>query len=198
MEPPIGAEPEERTASVAEANVAAIVGVLPALAVLVVAYGLVWGWGALGDGWGALVEPFWRFLLLIVGGVVAHEALHGIAWRLAGAEAGSVSFGFQLKTLTPYAHSSAPMTATAYRIGAVTPGLVLGVVPAVAGLALGAGAVFWFGVIFTLVAGGDALILWLLRGVPGDRRVADHPSKPGCLVLPESDGVPERAGGGAV
>jgi hypothetical protein len=174
---------EERTASVAEANVAAIVGVLPPLAVLVAAYGFVWGWGALGDGFDALSDPLWRFLVLIVGGVVAHEALHGIAWRLAGAEAGSVRFGFQVKTLTPYAHSNAPMTATAYRIGAVTPGLVLGVIPAVAGLVLGVGAVFWYGVIFTLVAGGDALILWLLRGVPGDRRVADHPSKPGCLIF---------------
>jgi hypothetical protein len=39
--------------------------------------------------------------------------------------------------------------------------------------------------IFTLAAGGDALILWLLRGVPAGRLVRDHPSKPGCLVLPE-------------
>ena len=198
MEEPQTAEAEERTASVAEANVAAIVGVLPPLALLLVAYGFVWGAGALGDGFDALVDPLWRFLLLVVGSVVVHEALHGIAWRLAGAAAGSVSFGFQVKTLTPYAHSSAPMTATAYRIGAVTPGVVLGLVPAVAGLMLGAGAVFWYGVIFTLVAGGDALILWLLRGVPGDRLVADHPSKPGCLVLPKSDGAPERTGAGAV
>ena len=65
------------------------------------------------------------------------------------------------------------------------PGVVLGVAPALAGLVLGAGDVFWFGFIFTLAAGGDALILWLLRGVPGDRLVRDHPTKPGCLVLPE-------------
>ena len=174
---------EERTASVAQANVAAIVGVLPPLAVLAVGYGLAWGWGALGDGFDALVEPFWRFLLLFAGGVVVHEALHGIAWRLAGAASGSVRFGFQWKTLTPYAHSTEPMSARAYRIGAVTPGLVLGLGPALVGLAVGAGAMFWFGLLFTLAAGGDALILWLLRGVPGYRLVKDHPSKPGCLVL---------------
>ena len=169
----------------AQANVAALVGVLPGLAALVVVYGLVWGWGALGDGFNDLIEPLWRFVLLFAGGVLAHEALHGIAWRLAGAERGSVRLGFQLKTLTPYAHSSAPMTARAYRIGALTPGVLLGVIPALAGLALGAGAVFWFGLLFTLAAGGDALILWLLRGVDGRRLVADHPTKPGCLVLPE-------------
>lgn len=176
---------EERTATVAKANVAALAGVLPPLVVLAVVYGLVWGWTALGNGGLDLIEPLWRFLLIFLGGVLAHEALHAIAWRLAGAERGSVSLGFQLKTLTPYAHSNAPMSARAYRIGAVTPGLVLGAIPAVVGLALGAGAVFLFGLFFTLAAGGDALILWLLRGVSGDRLVKDHPSKPGCLVLGE-------------
>jgi hypothetical protein len=184
----VPADAEERTATVAKANVAALVGVLPPLVVLAVAYGLVWGWAALGAGFDALVSPLWRFLLIFLGGVLAHEALHGIAWRLAGAKRGSVSLGFQLKTLTPYAHSDAPMSARAYRIGAVTPGLVLGAIPAVVGLALGASAVFWFGLFFTLAAGGDALILWLLRGVPGDRLVRDHPSKPGCLVLDERAG----------
>jgi len=176
---------EERTATVAKANVAALVGVLPALVVLVAVYGLVWGWGALGAGFDALASPLWRFLLLFVAGVLVHEVLHGVAWRLAGAVRGSVSLGFQVQTLTPYAHSSAPMSARAYRIGAVTPGIVLGVVPALAGLVLGAGDVFWFGLIFTLAAGGDALILWLLRGVSADRLVKDHPTKPGCIVLPE-------------
>lgn len=179
---------EARTASVAQANVAALVGVLPVLAILVVAYGLVWGWGALGQGGLDLIDPFWRFLLIFVVGVLAHEVLHGVAWRLAGAMPGSISLGFQWKTLTPYAHSDAPMTARAYRIGAVTPGVVLGVIPALVGLGVGAGAVFWFGIFFTLAAGGDALILWLLRGVASDRLVADHPSAPGCLVLPEREG----------
>lgn len=178
-------EGEDRTASVAAANAYAVVIVLPVLAVLVVGYGLVWGWDALGNGFNALIEPFWLFLLLFAVGVVVHEALHGIAWRMAGAAPGSVRFGFQWKTLTPYAHSSAPMRARAYRIGALTPGGVLGLAPALVGLAVGAGAAFWFGVLFTLAAGGDALILWLLRGVPGDRLVKDHPSKPGCLILPE-------------
>ena len=178
---------ESRTASVVQANVAAVVGVLPVLVALVLAYGLVWGWSALGSGGLDFIEPLWRFLLIVAVGVLVHEVLHGIAWRLAGAAPGSISLGFQWKTLTPYAHSDAPMTARAYRIGAATPGVVLGVLPALAGLVLEHGAVFWFGLFFTLAAGGDALILWLLRGVAPDRLVADHPTKPGCLVLPERE-----------
>ena len=39
------------------------------------------------------------------------------------------------------AHSDAPMTARAYRIGAATPGVVLGLIPALIGLAVESGAV---------------------------------------------------------
>ncbi|MEM1042844.1 MAG: DUF3267 domain-containing protein [Bacteroidota bacterium] len=177
---------EDRTASVAAANAYALGFILPVLVLLVGGYGLLWGWSVLGDGFNALVTPLWRFLLIFAAGIVVHEALHGIAWRLAGAPAGTVSFGFQVKTLTPYAHCSAALPAHAYRTGAAAPGVVLGLVPALVGLAFGMGAVFWFGTFFTLAAGGDALILWLLRGVPSGRLVKDHPSKPGCLLLPVS------------
>lgn len=176
---------EDRTASVAAANAYALAFVLPALVVLVAGYGFVWGWSALGDGFNALVYPFWRFLLIFGAGIVVHEALHGVAWRLTGAPAGTVRFGFQLKTLTPYAHCSAALPARSYRIGAATPGVVLGLLPALVGLGFEIGGMFWFGTFFTLAAGGDALILWLLRGVPSERLVKDHPSKPGCLLLPE-------------
>ncbi len=180
---------EDRTTSLAAANTYAFAFVLPPLVVLVAAFGLAWGWSALGDGFSALLSPLWRFVLVFGAGVAVHEALHGIAWRLAGAPAGTVRFGFNLKMLTPYAHCSAAMPARAYRIGAMTPGLVLGLIPALAGLVLGLGEVFWFGALFTLAAGGDALILWLLRGVPGGRLVRDHPSKPGCLILPDRAGL---------
>src|SRR5690606_5892329 len=104
-------------------------------------------------------------------------------WRLAGrVPAGTVRLGFQWKAFTPYAHCSVPMAAGAYRVGAAVPGVVLGVLPALAGLVTGGGAVFLFGLLFTLAAGGDALILWLLRDVPTDRLVEDHPSRAGCYV----------------
>ncbi len=94
--------------------------------------------------------------------------------------------GFSWKALTPYAHCAAPMPARAYRIGAAAPGVALGLLPAALAWATGSGAVLAFALLFTLAAGGDALILWLLRGVPPERLVVDHPTRAGCLVLPES------------
>ncbi len=69
------------------------------------------------------------------------------------------------------------MRARAYRLGVVTPGIVLGVVPSVAGIITGNGWVMSFGLFFRFVAGGDFLILWLVRRVAGRALVEDHPTK---------------------
>ena len=34
-------------------------------------------------------------------------------------------------------------------------------------------------------AGGDVLILWVLRAIPSDARILDHPTKVGCEVVVE-------------
>jgi hypothetical protein len=45
------------------------------------------------------------------------------------------------------------------------------------------GDLFWFSLIHTAAAGGDWLILWLIRGVKAGSLVEDHPSNAGCYVL---------------
>jgi hypothetical protein len=142
-------------------------------------------------GWSPIVSVGYAPLLPLVGafiaGVLVHEVLHAIAWKIAaGLPWSDMKLGFQWKTLTPFAHARVPMPARAYRIGAATPGVVLGVVPALIGLVTGNGSWMLFGLLFTLAAGGDALILWLLRGVAPQRRVEDHPTRAGCYVEQEA------------
>lgn len=174
----------DRSASLAAANAYALGLAAPLLAALVLPFAALWGWGALGAGLEAWAgRPLATFAAL-VGGVLAHEGLHAIAWRLAAdLPAGVVRLGFNWKALTPYAHCAAPMPARAYRIGGATPGVVLGLAPAGVALATGSGMLLWFALLFTLAAGGDALVLWLLRGVPSEAPVVDHPERAGCLVL---------------
>lgn len=165
------------------ANAWALLGLGPPIIGLLGAFLALHGWRPLyavtDAAFGAPLVP----LLVFVAGVVAHEALHALAWKLAaGLPWGDIRLGFQWKTLTPYAHARVPMTARAYRIGAATPGVVLGLGPAAAGLATGGGGWMLFGLLFTLAAGGDALILWLLRGVAPLRLVEDHPERAGCYV----------------
>lgn len=158
---------------------------LPAVLVLVALYLGLWGFSA-----GSELTPGGLLVFYVVGGlvfvvgVVAHEALHGLTWMLLGGKSrAAISYGVQWRSLTPYAHCREPMSARAYRWGAAMPGLVLGVPPSLAGVATGNGWVMLFGALFTLAAGGDALILWLLRGVEPGTPVEDHPTEAGCYVL---------------
>ena len=187
--------PTDRSVSALTANGYALAFVVPAGAALLGAFLALHGWRPLYAATDAALDRPLVPLLVFAGGVLAHEALHAAAWRLAGrVPAEAVRLGFQWKALTPYAHCAVPMAAGPYRVGAAVPGVVLGLGPALLGLAVGSGAVFLFGLLFTLAAGGDALVLWLLRDVPADRLVADHPTRAGCLVLGGAGEESERAG----
>lgn len=67
------------------------------------------------------------------------------------------------------------------------PLLLLGVLPSLLAIVGGQGGMMAFGLFFTFAAGGDMLILWLLRDVPGDALVEDHPVRAGCYVLPATE-----------
>ncbi|MEM9997004.1 MAG: DUF3267 domain-containing protein [Bacteroidota bacterium] len=173
---------EDRSVSMGKANLYALALILPVGAIQMAAHGGLHGWGNFTAGFDWWVESG-RWVLGLVLGIVVHEGLHGLAWKqAAGLPWLAISFGFNWRALAPYAHCDVPMSARAYRIGAATPGLVLGILPALVGLALGWGAWAVFGVFYTVAAGGDALILWLLRNVPGGWLVEDHPSQAGCYV----------------
>lgn len=173
----------DRSISIARANVLMLLITVPLVAALAVLYAAVRGAGDFIEG----VERFlhWRVVIpTLIVGIPAHEVLHGLAWVAFGRlQLADVRIGFQWKTLTPYAHLEVPVPAGAYRWGAAMPMLVLGLLPYAAGLALGAGLVACLGLFFVFTAGGDLLVLWLLRGVDGRALTEDHPSRAGCMVL---------------
>jgi len=131
--------------------------------------------------------PTWSPTLLIAAlllGIVVHELIHGLSWVLFGGKPFSaIQFGFQWKTLTPYAHLKVPVEVNAYRLGAFLPGFILGILVYCFSLVLGDGNLFLFGLLHTSAAGGDWLILWLLRHVKSGVLVEDHPTHAGCYVI---------------
>ncbi|MBR9975107.1 MAG: DUF3267 domain-containing protein [Bacteroidetes bacterium] len=176
----------DRSVSLLKANFLMVYFAVPSVLLLGGAYVAVWGYHRLV--WVLMGGYGWSLAALLVG-IVVHEAIHGIAWKIAARKPTSaIRFGFHWKTLTPYAHCSEPMPARAYRIGAAMPLLLLGVLPSLAGIAWGSGALMAFGLFFTFAAGGDMLILWLLRDVPPDAQVEDHPVRAGCYVLLPAEG----------
>jgi hypothetical protein len=128
-------------------------------------------------------NPVILFLAILIG-VGIHELIHGISWVIFGGKSfSSIKFGFQWKTLTPYAHLKEPVEVNAYRLGAFMPGFVLGIFTYILSLAWGDGNLFWFSLVHTSAAGGDWLILWLIRHVQAGVQVEDHPTHAGCYVI---------------
>ncbi|GIV57873.1 MAG: hypothetical protein KatS3mg042_0786 [Rhodothermaceae bacterium] len=163
---------------------------------LFVPFVLVWG-GPSYDlgGWPAAV------LTVLAGGVgavgiyaisaVLHEALHALAMRVvAGVPWRSIRFGVRWRDGVAYVHTDRPMTVRAYRVVLAVPGLLQGVLPALAGLFYGNGWLLLYGYVMLVSSLGDAVMLRLLAPLDGATLVRDHPTELGCQV----DGV-ARAGG---
>ena len=177
---------EKQDYSLPIANTSAVsfgLGLLPTIP-FVIAFSLLWGWP-----WQPMenfVVALGLFWLALLGGVVVHELLHALTWMVAGRKPlRTMAFGVKWRTFTPYAHCREPMAAWAYRLGVAMPALILGIVPMLAGLATANGWLLFFGILFTIAAGGDFLVLWSLRGVNGRSQVADHPQNAGCIVYAE-------------
>lgn len=133
------------------------------------------------------LRPVGSPVLLIIAvllGIVIHEWIHGFSWMIFGGKSFSaIRFGFQWKTVTPYAHLMEPVEVNAYRLGAFMPGFILGILTYVLSLVLGNGDLFWFSLLHTSASGGDWLILWLIRNIKSGVLVEDHPTQAGCYVL---------------
>ncbi len=151
----------------------------------VIAFLLVHG----GDQFGETVTVPALLAVLIPGmlvSIVLHEGLHALGWMIAGrVPTGEISFGFDRASLSPYAHVSIPMRATPYRFGAALPLIILGVLPWLWGMIAANGLLTFYGAMMTSAAVGDIFVLWVIRSVPGDALVLDHPSRAGCYVKVE-------------
>lgn len=145
----------------------------------------IWIWGRL-EFKNDLKQTEWGWVLLValLAGIVLHELLHGVGYVWFGrGRWKDLKFGFKLKHLAAYASTSSPLTASAYRGAVVLPGLVVGVLPLLAAIALGSGWLLLFGYLLTVGAAGDLTILWKIRNVDGSAKVIDHTHRAGCWVL---------------
>lgn len=123
-------------------------------------------------------------LLAILSGTFLHELIHGITLGIF-AKGGfkTVKLGVMWRALTPYTHCNEPLPVNNYRLAIVMPGLILGIIPAIIGTIVG---VLWLtilGIFFTWAAGGDFMLVWLLRKVKSVAKVQDHPKELGCYVI---------------
>ncbi len=176
----------DATLSLAAANGIALLIFPLVYLLLFVPYQMIWGvsfWQLISI---QNYPPWWVVVPLFIGSILVHELLHVVGYRWVGkVDKTAVLLGMNWKLLTPYAHCKAPLTARAYRLSVILPGLLLGVLPGLIGLLLGSS--FWvvWAALMLVTAGGDAAILWAVRDVPAETLVLDHPTRAGCSVLKE-------------
>lgn len=179
----------DRSLPPAAAGIYGLLFAVPAIFVPGLVYLAVWGAPSLAWLAGISLLDYLLFVLAVAAGMIVHELLHALGWSIFGNKPlRGVKLGFQLRTLTPYAACSGPIVARAYRLGVLTPMVVLGALPALLGLVTGSLWLVLFGMLFLSFAGGDFLIIWLLRGVPPGSLVEDHPENVGCRVLQSTRG----------
>ncbi len=171
---------EERTIEPSKVNLYAILYALPFMLFFSWIY---WAkWGDFQPGKQPLIVYIGAFAVLLIGSAF-HELIHGITWSMFTKQGmKSMKFGVLWKALMPYCHCKEPLSVKGYMIGAVMPAVILGFTPSILAIILGNPTLMVFGVIFTLTAGGDFMMLDILRKEPKENLVLDHPSKVGCYI----------------
>jgi hypothetical protein len=178
---------EKRTIDIVWANIFGIIILLPILVLFGLPYYLIWQPDiSLSGLFNNFVEAgaiFVKVFVLLLLGILLHELIHGITWAFY-AKRGfrSIRFGVLWKLLTPYCHCKEPLKVKQYIIGAITPALFLGILPAVCGIVVGSTGCLFFGMFFTMAAAGDFLVVNLIWKEPKDAYVEDHPSEAGFFV----------------
>lgn len=135
------------------------------------------------ESWGLFFARLFVFVLVYMISVVVHELLHivgmfvfgRVPWR-------SIRVGHRISEGVVYVHTSEPMSARAYRGVLLLPGIVTGLLPAVYGIATGFGWITFYGWVMMTSAIGDIAVYMLMRDLPPNVQVQDHPSEVGVRV----------------
>jgi len=180
---------EKLTINIVWANVFALLIIIPIGIILGLPYYLLWKPhvgieqqidNIVAEGLG--MKSIIVFCVIILG-IILHEIIHGITWaKFAKAGFKSIKFGVLWKMLTPYCHCKEALNVKQYIIGAIMPAIILGIIPSVIAIIIGNLGLLIFGMFFTLAAGGDLLMINLIRKENSSDLVQDHPSEVGCYI----------------
>ena len=148
------------TIGILQANVGAIIIMLPFVVLTAVIYFTVNSIGTreISLRFSILLLP----ILLVL--IVLHELIHGLVWGcFAKNHFHSIEFGVIWKALTPYCTCSEPMKKWQYMLGGAMPTLILGAGTAVIAVATGQLLLFFIAELMIFSGGGDFLIILKIR-----------------------------------
>ena len=175
-----------KTIDIVKANQAGLLVLVPAVLLYGLPFYFIWK----NDlNFRELVDAFtwaatFKWVAIFFLGIIAHELVHGITWALFAKKGfRSIRYGVMWKLLTPYCHCKEPLMIRHYIIGAITPFIFVGLLPAIYAIATGSVGWLVFGIFYTVGAIGDFMIIDLLRKEKMTDYALDHPSEAGCWVF---------------
>lgn len=148
-------------------------------------YYLIWGFETkkVLETDGVLLKAFYPFFALFFG-IIIHELIHGIFFATYASQGfKSIKFGVLWKMLTPYCHCKEPLKIKHYTVALLAPLIILGIIPAIAGIIIGSVGLTIFGIFFSGAAAGDIMIYNLIKKENPEDLVQDHPSEAGCYIF---------------
>ena len=127
------------------------------------------------------------FLIVFLLLTVVHELIHGISWSIfTPNHFKDIAFGIMMPYLSPYCTCMAPLTKPRHIFGTVMPLILLGIVPAVIGIAAGIPMVLLMGLLMIDIATGDILIIRKIlayKTSAADVVYMDHPTDAGGVIF---------------
>ncbi|GHV09882.1 hypothetical protein FACS189485_22780 [Spirochaetia bacterium] len=125
------------------------------------------------------------YLLIFILLTIMHELIHGISFAMFSQNKfRSIKIGIlpAQKLFTPYCHCMEKLKIKHYRIAAVMPLIILGIIPTIISICIGNITLLFWGIILIVVAGGDILIIYKTLKEKEDVWVFDHPSEAGYFI----------------
>ncbi|WP_434303193.1 DUF3267 domain-containing protein [Clostridium botulinum] len=172
-------EKVDRTISLLKANLISIIFFILVFGINGGLYYKIWGESA------HLIisnNNIYMFVLIIIF-IILHEVIHGIGFsRAGGVTWKDIKLGFNIKTLTPYAHCKVPISANIYKMAILLPTIIVGFLPTIIGIVLGIKMLVFVGSFLIVGGTGDFMIYWVIRKYDEKTLIYDHPVKAGCEV----------------
>lgn len=130
-----------------------------------------------------MVLPPTLFILVSILGIILHEAIHAFFFSLfLPSKFQGIQFGFDNEHGIPFVHIKEPISVLGFRVGAVMPLIILGIIPTLVGFYSGYFSLTAFGALFTLSASGDLLLIGKTKGLSTSQKVKDLPNEIGFQV----------------
>ena len=171
----------ERTVTPATAMMIAFAAVPVAMLGLIAPFQLRWGLTPPRLPVGQPIVAILGFVGLLLAGLLLREGVHLAAYYVIGrVPRGAARLGGTGAGLTPRVRCAVLLPARAYRAILLAPGVLLGVVPGIAGIVVGSWLLIIWALWMLVAAGGDLAALWAMRGLPAAMPVRAHPARPGC------------------